>query len=87
VEEFFNREPHLEGEELFGSQKKKANMPLGYKHNLHRPDKVNISHWCLETRSKRATISVQNLNPIFEDVLRSSDVDMDDAMSNEENLG
>ena len=31
VQDFVTREPHLEGEEVFGSQKQKADMPLGCK--------------------------------------------------------
>jgi len=28
VDEFMRREPHLKGQEVFGLQKRKANMPL-----------------------------------------------------------
>jgi hypothetical protein len=38
VEEFCTREPHFEGEEVFGSQKRKADLPLGFEHKSHRPD-------------------------------------------------
>jgi hypothetical protein len=31
IEEFCTREPHFEGEEVFGSQKRKAYIPLGSK--------------------------------------------------------
>ena len=30
VQDLVTREPYLEGEEVFGSQKRKADMPLGY---------------------------------------------------------
>ena len=43
VKEFFNREPHLEGEEVFGLQRRKADMAAGCEYNSHRPDKVNFS--------------------------------------------
>ena len=51
VQDFVTREPHLEGEEVFGSQKRKADMPLGCKHDSHRPDKVNFSRPRVRTRS------------------------------------
>jgi len=44
VDKFMRQEPHLEGQEVFGSQKKKANRPFGCKFNSHRPDKVKFSH-------------------------------------------
>lgn len=43
AEEFCTREPHFEGEEVFGSQKRKASVPLGSEHESHRPDRVNFS--------------------------------------------
>ena len=57
VQDFVTREPHLEGEEVFGSQKRKADMPLGYKHNSHRLDKVNFSRPRVRTRSSVASTS------------------------------
>ena len=57
VQDFVTREPHLEGEEVFGSQKRKANMPLGCKQDSHRPDKVNFSHPRVRTRSSVANTS------------------------------
>ena len=51
------REPHLEGEEVFGSQKRKADMPLGYEQDSHRPDKVNFSRPRVRTRSSVASTS------------------------------
>jgi hypothetical protein len=36
--------PHLEGEEVFGSTKCKANLPFGLEANSHRHDQVNFSH-------------------------------------------
>jgi hypothetical protein len=43
AKEFCTREPHFEGEEVFGSQKRKVVMPLGYEHKSHRPERVNYS--------------------------------------------
>jgi hypothetical protein len=42
--EFCTREPHFEGEEVFGSQKRKVDVPVGSEHESHRPDKINFSH-------------------------------------------
>jgi hypothetical protein len=87
VEEFFSREPHFEEQEVFGSQKRKVDMPLGCEYDSHRPDKVNFSHFRIETRSWRATTSAQNLNSILEDVPVSEDVDVPNAMSDEGIVG
>jgi hypothetical protein len=38
AEEFCTWEPHFEGEEVFDSQKCKADIPLGSEHESHRPD-------------------------------------------------
>jgi hypothetical protein len=43
AEEFCTREPNFEGEEVFGSQKRKVDIPLRSKYELHRPDRVNFS--------------------------------------------
>jgi hypothetical protein len=51
VEEFCTREPHFEGEEVFGSQKRKVDIPLGFEHESHRPDRVNFSRPQVRTRS------------------------------------
>jgi hypothetical protein len=39
---FYTYEPHLVGEEVFGSQKCKADASVGFEGNSHRPDKVNF---------------------------------------------
>ena len=57
VQDFVTREPHLEGEEVFGSQKWKADMPLGCEHDSHRPNKVNFSRPRVHTRSAVASTS------------------------------
>jgi hypothetical protein len=54
AELFCTREPHLVGEEVFGSQKRKADVPLGFEGESHRPDKVNFSRLRIAMRSLRA---------------------------------
>lgn len=53
--DFLNtRIPHLEGEEIFGSSKRKLDLPPGSEHDSHRPDKVNYSFpRMMQTRSTR----------------------------------
>jgi len=81
------REPHLEGQEIFGSQKRKADMPLGCEFDLHRPDKVNFSHPRIQTRSSRATISATVLNPILEEGEASMHVRVDDVLETDSAFG
>jgi hypothetical protein len=45
---------HLEGEEIFGSTKRKLDLPPGDDGDFHRPDKVNFSQPRVQTRSKTA---------------------------------
>ena len=65
VQDFVTREPHLKGEEVFGSQKWKADMPLGCKHDSDRPDKVNFSRprvrirFAVASTSTPATAAIQ----------------------------
>jgi hypothetical protein len=54
AELFYTREPHMAGKEVFGSQKQKADIPLGFEGKSHRPDKVNFSRPRIATRSSRA---------------------------------
>ena len=42
AEVFCTREPHLEGAEVFGSQKRKPNTPIGADSETHRPDTINF---------------------------------------------
>jgi hypothetical protein len=44
ADEFCTRVPCMAGEEVFGSSKRKADLPLGAEEESHRPDKVNFSH-------------------------------------------
>jgi hypothetical protein len=46
--------PHLEGEEIFGSTKRKLDLPPGDDGDSHRPDKVNFSQPRVQTRSRTA---------------------------------
>jgi len=46
-----SRIPHLEGEEIFGSTKRKLDVPIGNCGDSHRPDKVNFSQPRVQTRS------------------------------------
>jgi hypothetical protein len=42
-EEFCTRDPHLEGAEVFGLQKRRPDTPIGDEDETHRPDTVNFS--------------------------------------------
>ena len=48
--DFCTREPHLEGEEVFGSLKRKLDLPPGCDEDSHRPDKINFSRPRVQTR-------------------------------------
>jgi hypothetical protein len=67
AEEFCTREPHFEGEEVFGSQKRKADIPLGSEHESHRPDRVNFSRPRVRTRSTAAAGASCSLSDIPEE--------------------
>jgi hypothetical protein len=54
AKEFCTREPYFEGEEVFGSQKRKADIPLRSEHESHRPDWVKFSRPRVKTRSTAA---------------------------------
>ena len=45
------RVPHLEGEETFGSTKRKLDVPIGDAGDSHRPNKINFSQPRVRTRS------------------------------------
>ena len=45
------RIPHLEGEETFGSMKRKLDVPIGDARDSHKPDKINFSQPHVRTRS------------------------------------
>ena len=48
-----SRVPHLEGEEIFGSTKRRLDIPIGDAGDSHRPDKVNFSQPRVRTRSTK----------------------------------
>jgi hypothetical protein len=64
AEEFCTQEPHFEGEEVFGSQKRKADIPLGSEHESHKTDRVNFSCPRVRTRSNAAASASCNLSDI-----------------------
>ena len=53
ADEFCTRDPHMAGEEVFGSMKRKLDLPLGAHEKLHRPDKVNFSQPCGSGRASK----------------------------------
>jgi hypothetical protein len=50
--------PHLEDEEIFGSTKRKLDLPPGDDGDFYRPDKVNFSQPRVQTRSRTAHTKV-----------------------------
>jgi uncharacterized UPF0160 family protein len=78
--QFFIREPHLVGKEVFGPQKRKAGVPLGFKSESHQPDKVNFSRPQIATRSARANHASCNLSDVVEEF--SPDLQEDQASNN-----
>jgi hypothetical protein len=69
AEEFGTRVPRMAGEEVFGSTKRKENLPLRAEEESHRPDKVNFSHPRGPRRAVRAR-PVQIRNPSFLKILK-----------------
>ena len=53
VEGVGTKVPHLEGEETFGSTKRKLDVPIRDAGDSHRPDKINFSQPRVRTRSTR----------------------------------
>ena len=68
AELFCIREPHLAGEEVFGSQKRKVDIPLGFEGESHRPDKVNFSCPRIATRSSQANHASSSLPNVVEEL-------------------
>jgi hypothetical protein len=58
VEVATTRIPHLEGEEIFGSTKRKLDLPPGDDGDSHRLDKVNFSQPRVQTRSRTSHTEV-----------------------------
>ena len=84
VQDFVTREPYLKGEEVFGSQKWKADMPLGCEHDSHRPNKVNFSRPHVRTRSSVASTSTPALAAIQEGIPFPPGMDDMETMPSEE---
>ena len=78
-----SRVPHLEGEEIFGSTKRRLDVPIGDARDLHRPDKVNFSQPRVRTRSTKVVEdSLEGNGPRTEDnllqyVIRAFESDCD----------
>jgi hypothetical protein len=68
AELFCTREPHLAGKEVFGFQKRKADVPLGFEGKSHRPDKINFSRPRIATRSSRANHASCSLPDVVEEL-------------------
>jgi hypothetical protein len=68
AELFYTHAPHMVGEEVFGSQKRKADVPLGFEGESYRPDKVNFSRPRIATRSSRANHASSSLPDVVEEV-------------------
>ena len=43
ADDFCTQDPHHEGTEVFGSQKRKLDIPIGANDESHRPDTINFS--------------------------------------------
>ena len=65
--EYCTRKPHLEGEEVFGSEKRMPNLPPGSEYDSHRPDKVNFSRPRVGTRATPTPTPVISLDRISEE--------------------
>ena len=57
VDKFCARNPHLEGAEVFGSQKRKPDIPIGADNETHRPDTLNFSRPRAAQRTTRSQAS------------------------------
>jgi hypothetical protein len=60
--------PHMAGEEVFGSQKRKADVPLGFESKSHRPYKINFFRPRIATRSSRANHASCSLPDVVKEV-------------------
>jgi hypothetical protein len=80
VELLCTHELHLVGKEVFGSQKRKVDVPLGFEGDSYRPDKVNFSRPRIATRSSRANHVSCNLPDVVEEL--SPELQEDQAPNN-----
>ena len=81
AEVFCTCEPHLVGEEVFGFQKQKANVPPDYKGESHRSDKVNFSYLRIATRLTRANHASSSFPDVVEEL--SPELQEDQASNNQ----
>ncbi len=65
AEKICTRDAHLEGAEVFGSKKRKADVPIGADDETHRPDTVSYSRPRIGRRVTRAL--ADNLSTIHEE--------------------
>jgi hypothetical protein len=63
-----SREPHLVGEEVFDSQKRKADVPLGFEGESHRLDKMNFFRLRMATRSNKVNHANCRLPDVVEEL-------------------
>jgi hypothetical protein len=70
----------MAGKEVFGSQKRKTDVPLGFEGESHRPDKVNFSRPRIATRSSRANHASCSLLDVVEEF--SPELQGDQASNN-----
>jgi hypothetical protein len=68
AELFCTHAPHMAGKEVFGSQKRKADVPLGFEGEPHRLGKVNFSRPRIATKSSRANHASCSLPDVVEEV-------------------
>ena len=80
AELFCTYEPYLASQEVFGFQKQKANVPLGFKGELHQPDKINFSRPQIVTRSSWAKHVSCSLSDVVEEL--SLELQADQAPNN-----
>lgn len=80
VDLFCTHEPRLVGEEVFGSQKRKANVLLGFEGESHHPDKVNFSRPRVATKSAIANHANCSLSNMVEEL--SPDLQKKQALIN-----
>jgi hypothetical protein len=63
VEDLNTRSCHLEDTKIFGSTKRKLDLPPDSEHDSHHPNKVNYSILHMNTRSTRARMEGALSNP------------------------
>jgi hypothetical protein len=70
----------MAGEEVFSSQKRKADVPLGFEGESHRPDKVNFSRPRIATKSSRTKHASCSLPNVVEEL--SPELQENQALNN-----